>query len=115
MREVQNAIIESATITQSERDFLTFYITVKLQNGFNQSFGGHSLFLRDRKSDHFNKKTFTGYYISECLDVAGVGEWDQLIGKTIRVDGDNIGIYGIGHIINDKWFYPEKLWGEEND
>ena len=49
-------------------------------------------------------------FILRILSVLEVENWEDLPGKTIRVetDGEFGSIRGIGHIIKDVWFYPER-------
>ena len=45
-------------------------------------------------------------FITRCCQIADVQRWEDLPGKTIRVDADHGKVYGIGHVLNDDWFYP---------
>ncbi len=47
-------------------------------------------------------------FIQKVLETVGVNWWEDLVGQYVRVDGENAGeIYGIGHITEDRWFYPK--------
>ncbi len=40
-------------------------------------------------------------------------EWNDLAGQHVRVEGEDYGdIRGIGHITEDRWFYPNKELAE---
>lgn len=49
------------------------------------------------------------FWIKRILETVGVYKWEDLAGKIIRVDGEEFGeIRGIGHALEDKWFYPKE-------
>lgn len=110
MAIVKNAIIENARI-EIERGFI---LTAWLQlnyGGMVQGFGGFSLFLDKTSSNHeqAKEKNYAGIFISRVLEIADVESWDDLSGKTIRVEKDSEmgSILKIGHIVKDDWFDPK--------
>lgn len=102
-----NAVIESATITNEDHGLLSAWITLDY-GGSGQDFGGYSLYLPKSLKHHKNQPNFAGHFIWRVMEVAGVSEWSQLKGKTIRVrKEDEWGrIISIGHIVKDDWFDP---------
>jgi hypothetical protein len=40
------------------------------------------------------------------MEIAGVGKWENIKGKTIRAKCNQGGIEAIGHIVKDDWFNP---------
>ena len=48
-------------------------------------------------------------YIERILKTVGVQTWEELSGKYIRVDSKYNKVYGIGNLLKDEWFYPDKL------
>ncbi len=97
-----NAIIESTMIGYEDHGILTCYLHLG-QDGSMQGFGGYRL---DAPKDKDSK--LGTFWIKRILETVGVHEWEDLMGKHIRVDGSGSKIDGIGHIIEDKWFYPAK-------
>ena len=74
------------------------------QPGSSQGFGGYRL---DAPKDA--DSSMGTFWVSRILQVVGVSNWEALVGQHIRVDGEEYGdIFGIGHITEDKWFYPKK-------
>lgn len=103
--EIKNAIIESAVLDDAGRGFLNAWVNLKYDGG-GQGFGGYTLYL-PKTFSHHKLESPAGHFIWRCMEIAGVSRWDHLKGKTVRVDADHHKVYGIGHIINDDWFYPE--------
>jgi hypothetical protein len=47
-----------------------------------------------------------GHHLTRIMEVAGENDWSKLKGRTVRADIKNGIVSGIGHIVNDDWFYP---------
>ena len=104
--ETLNAIIQKADIFIEDHGMLTAFLDCKLEWG-NQGFGGYH--LDEMTSPRLN---FCGLFIRQCLEIAGVDHWHQLPGKCIRVKREAGLIKAIGHIVEDKWFEPRKVFEE---
>lgn len=109
MRKIENAIIKSTKIG-IERGVLTLWLVLDY-DGACQCFGGYVLYL-PRNYDNPNGHR-TGHCIYRILETVGVSNWSDLEGKTVRVDSNLCGVYGIGHIVKDIWFYPDKEFNNE--
>jgi hypothetical protein len=105
----KNAVITKAIITNDDHGLLSAWLMLDY-GGSGQGFGGYVLYLPKiftHNSDSHND--CTGIFIWRCMEIAGVSEWSQLVGKTIRVRGEEYGkIDAIGHIVKDDWFNPAK-------
>ncbi len=102
--EIKNAIIKKATITNDYHGILSAWLTLDYGNS-GQGFGGYALYLPTSFSHH-QKLSTAGHFIWRCMEVAGVSEWGQLVGKTIRVKASHCNVDAIGHIVKDDWFCP---------
>lgn len=100
--EVRNAIIESATLSTADHGVLSSFVHLDY-GGSGQGFGGYALYGPDMKSPG----CVAGLWIWRVLEIAGVREWSQLPGKTIRVRASWTKVEAIGHIVKDDWFEPE--------
>ncbi len=104
--ETQNAVIKSATITNDDHGLLSAWLTLDY-GGSGQGFGGYALYLpKDWK--HHGGANYCGHFIWRCMEIAGVSEWSNLRGKTIRVRCDHGKVHAIGHIVKDDWFNPSE-------
>jgi hypothetical protein len=106
MSEIKNAVIKGARIDTSDRGFLTVWLDLDF-GGSGQGFGGYALYL-PKSFTHHELKSFAGHFIFRVMEIAEAGQWDKLIGKTIRVKGESYGITSIGHIVRDDWFTPSE-------
>lgn len=102
--EIKNAIIKSAQITTDSHGFLSAWLELDY-GGSVQCFGGYALYL-PKSFQHHNLESVAGHFIWRCLEVAGVEDWGQLPGKTVRVKSGHDKVHGIGHIVKNDWFYP---------
>jgi len=105
--EERNAIIESVSIRNDEHGCLSAYLHLDY-GGSGQSFGGYALYVPREFINNENTANYAGHFIWRIMEVAGVDEWAELAGKTIRVKAQRFGrIKAIGNIVKDDWFYPE--------
>lgn len=103
--EIKNAVISSAKITFKERGILDAWIFLDYGDS-GQGFGGYALYL-PKSFEHHKIESVAGHFIYRIMEIAGVEEWEDLPGKTIRVKADHGGIESIGHIVKDDWFCPK--------
>lgn len=95
---INNAVIESVTIT-TER-VLSSWIQVTY-GGSGQGFGGY-----------FLGGPYMAVWIEEILKVLEVEKWENLKGKSCRIDIRDGLAYGIGNLLTDKWFYPKEVFNK---
>jgi hypothetical protein len=104
--ETRNAVITGARLTTADRGLLSAWLYLDY-GGISQGFGGYALYL-PKTFTHHKQDGIAGHFIWRVMEVAGVEEWDELEGKTIRVRCSHSKVEAIGHIIKDDWFDPEK-------
>ena len=106
-REIKNAIIDYAHVEIEDHRYLT--VSIGLDYGMlHQQFGGYALYLPKGFGHHSVDMGFAGHFIYRVMELVDVKRFDQLKGKTVRVDAEWGRVYGIGHIVKDDWFYPDK-------
>ena len=105
--EERNAIITSARISNDDHGLLSAWLDLDY-GGSGQGFGGYSLYLPKSFTHHSHNYNYAGHFIWRVMEIAGVGEWTQLKGKTIRARARWGGVDAIGHIVKDDWFYPQR-------
>lgn len=104
--EVKNAVIERASISCGERGFLDAWLGLDY-GGCGQGFGGFVLYV-PKSWKHHSIESVAGHFIFRVMEIAGVENWEDLKGKTIRVRGTWNNVEAIGHIVKDDWFNPKE-------
>lgn len=99
-REKTNAKIKFTMLGYEDHGMLTYYLDLEW-GSFGQGFGTYRLDSYDSVPH-----VACGYHIAGVLNAVGVKKWEDLKGQYVRIDHDYDKIYGIGHIVDDKWFYP---------
>ena len=107
MSEIKNAIVESTQLGYEDHGILTCMLMLNY-DGSGQGFGGYGLDEYDKDTEKRRGTAYGLAFIMKILGVLEVSNWESVKGKHIRVDADNGKVYGIGNILKDKWFYPEK-------
>lgn len=104
--ETKNAVIKSARITSDDHGLLSAWLDLDY-GGTGQGFGGYCLYL-PKSFTHHQLLSHAGHFLWRVMEVAGVTEWSDLPGKTIRVQAEHSKVHAIGHIVKDDWFNPSK-------
>ncbi len=79
-REIKNAIIEDAVISDAERGFLTATIFLNY-GGSGQGFGNYALYLPQSFSHH-KVNSPAGHFIWRVMEIAGVTRWNDRQDRT---------------------------------
>jgi len=104
-----NAKIGSTMLGWEDSGIMTCFLHLE-QPGAGQGFGGYGLDgpYSEKLKERLPSK-LCGFWIKRVLETVGVSKWEDLKGEYVQVDGDDCGeIRGIGHITDNKWFYPKK-------
>lgn len=104
--ETKNAEIESASITKNDHGYLGTWLQLNCGK-YGQSFGGWAL-CRPESHNPSKTKGVIEQFIFRIMEIAGVTEWEDLKGKTIRIKIDHGEVCEIGHVIKEDWFNPTK-------
>jgi hypothetical protein len=80
--------------------------------GTCQGFGGYAVYLPKSCTQH-KLDSVAGHFIFRVMEIAGVTEWSELAGKTIRANCDHTRVESIGHIVKDDWFCPSEDFKRE--
>lgn len=107
MNEIKemNAVITSVSLSNDDHGVLSSFVHLDY-GGSGQGFGGYSLYLPKDFTHSNNQRNYAGHWIWRVLEIAGVGDWSRLPGRTIRVRCEHSKVHAIGHIVKDDWFYP---------
>lgn len=103
--EIRNAVIQSVRLTNADHGLLSAWLTLDY-GGSGQGFGGYSLYLPKYFRHAQSEGNYAGHFIWRCMEIGGVSEWTDLLGKTVRVRCEHTKVHAIGHIIKDDWFNP---------
>ena len=106
MVEEKNAVISGMSLTIADHGLLSGWLQLDY-GGESQGFGGYTLYL-PKGFKHFKLESPAGHWIFRVMEIAGVENWDQLKGKSVRVRCEHSKVHAIGHIIKNDWFEPEK-------
>lgn len=105
--ERRNAKIEYTRLGH-ERGLLTFVIGLSFVGG-GQGFGQYRLDSWDKKNNRATGCRFTAEMINSILETVGVENWEDLVGKYVRMEATRQKVHRIGHITEDKWCDPEAI------
>ncbi len=105
--ETKNAVITDVSITSDDHGFLSAELTLDYGRR-NQRFVWHALYLQKSFEMHKQESNLVGYFLWRVMLTAGVTQWNDLIGKAIRVKVKDNDVYSIGHIVKNEWFCPSK-------
>ena len=102
-QEERNAVISGTSLSTEDYGCLVAFLHLNYDKHASQSFGGHRLYT-PKESD----VDIAGFFICSVLEIVGVGKWEELRGKHIRVRTIGGMIVAIGNILEDEWFYPKR-------
>ena len=109
--EIKNAIIDYVNLGVEDNGILMLHIGLKYDGG-GQAFGGYAL---DTYDDAKKRRVGTAYgteFILRVIQTLRVYDLFKLKGTPVRVDASHNKVFGIGHLLEDKWFYPDDLTKE---
>jgi len=103
---IRNAVIKDTMLGIEDHGVFTASITLDY-GGTCQAFGGYCLGYPpttevDVPSDAASR------FIQRVLEVAGVNEWEKLIGRPIRARSTHSHVEAIGHFMKEDWFDPKE-------
>lgn len=110
--EIRNARIESTKLGIEVYGILTASLYLDYGDSGHQMFGGHRSLSGKIDIKRPRTASFCGRYLEKILTVVGVDNWEDLVGKYIRVKKDgslSSPIIAIGNIVKEEWFNPDDL------
>lgn len=108
---IKNAEVANADVFIEDHGILTFMIDIKM-GSTHIGFGGYYMDEHIEGSELRSGNFYGPALLRQFLDTVGVSKVSQLKGKFLRVDDDGHKLKGIGHIVEDRWFYPDKVIAE---
>ena len=105
---MKNAIIESAVISNDDHGQLSVWLFLDYGNSGHQGFGGYALGSVSAKEFKNDGGNYAGWFINRCMQICGVTNWKDVVGKTVRVRAEHQKVHAIGHIVKDDWFDPSE-------
>ena len=100
---IENAVITGTSISVADHGLLSAYVHLS-GDGWGVCFGGFKL-----DGPHGNPgegKNYCAVFLRGVLDALEVEKWEDLEGKSCRVDVEGPGgmCLRIGHFMKDRWF-----------
>lgn len=114
MVETKNAKITGTMLGIEDHGILTAMLYLDY-GGTAQGFGGYQL---DRYVEGQRRRVGTAagsQFTSACSTRWAWTGGRNLIGCHVRVRADRTKVHAIGHIIEDRWFDPQTIYGEAGD
>ena len=108
---ILNAKITSADIFIEDHDILTFTIGIDSSEGWSTNIGSFYLDWEDKEGKRISA-TYTSTIIRTILETVGVRSWNDLVGKYICIDDNNIHnspIVKISNLMQDNWIDLRKI------
>ena len=114
MAEIENAQIESVSITMEDHGCITFWLNLKGKS-WGCGFGGYCIGHGYLGAEHFDGSPDGIEAMARIMDTVGVSTWEGLAGKYCRVESEGWGgtINKIGNLIEDKWFDIKQFFKEK--
>lgn len=118
---IYNGIITYTKLGIEDHGLLTFTLGIDFDEHAHCGFGGCSFgasYLEDDSGKSVRKYRnypYTFELLIRILETVGVGTWEELKGKYVRVKTNSrLGkIIAIGHIMKEKWFNIEEFYKEK--
>lgn len=101
--EIRNAVINKTMLGFEDHGIFTCWIDLDYGYG-GQGFGGRAF-----------GGEYTDKFIRGLLETLKIEKWEDLIGTHIRAKQTNGAVYEVGHILEDRWFNPDKLIDPKED
>lgn len=113
--EIKNAEITGTHLGTLSHGIFQFYIDLKYNDSCSQSYGGYALDAPNKTKGYRVGTEYGLEAIMQLLRVVGVDEWEDLIGKPVRVKASSYKITQIGNYLKDDWLDLEALSKEYFD